>query len=401
MCLICLLLVSLRRTINSALFIAEGGNEACHNCILEDNEVKCWGMNIFGECGYGDTNNRGDEANEMGDTLLEIDLGSNFTAMQIIGGWRYTCALSTENKVKCWGYNQYGLGYEDSEARGDGPNEMGDSLLEIDLGSNFTPMEIVGGWVHVCALSTTNTIKCFGYNEHGQLGLGDTNNRGGRANEMGDNLLDIDLGSDFIPMQIMVGHEHTCALSTRNKMKCFGRNNYGQLGYEDTNDRGDEANQMGDNLSEIDLGSDFIPMQIALGSDHTCALSTSNAVKCFGYNMFGQLGYGDQWGRGVWYDEMGDNLTVIELGTNFVPLQITAGMTHTCILSTTFEVKCFGSNGHGEIAADDYNNRGDWPDQMGNNLPVIDLGTSFIPTQIVAGYWHNCALSTAYTVKCW
>eukprot|EP01083_Nonionella_stella_P174971 607957_1 len=199
----------------------------------------------------------------------------------------------------------------------------------------------------------------------------------------------------------MVGHEHTCALSTRNKMKCFGRNNYGQLGYEDTNDRGDEANQMGANLSEIDLGSDFIPMQIALGSDHTCALSTSNAVKCFGYNMHGQLGYGDQWGRGVWYDEMGDNLPVIELGTNFVPLQITAGRTHTCILSTTFEVKCFGRNADGEIAADDYNNRGDWPDQMGNNLPVIDLGTSFIPTQIVTGYWHNCALSTAYTVKCW
>eukprot|EP01083_Nonionella_stella_P056620 148974_1 len=145
-----------------------------HTCALSNaSKVKCWGYNLHGQLGYGDTNNRGDGANEMGDSLLEIDLGSNFTAMQIVGGWRYTCALSTENKVKCWGYNQHGLGYEDSEARGDGPNEMGDNLLEIDLGASFIPMQIVTGWDHTCALSNASKVKCWGYNLHGQLGYGD------------------------------------------------------------------------------------------------------------------------------------------------------------------------------------------------------------------------------------
>eukprot|EP01083_Nonionella_stella_P012465 35364_1 len=264
MCLICLLLVSLRRTINSALFIAEGGNEACHNCILEDNEVKCWGMNIFGECGYGDTNNRGDEANEMGDTLLEIDLGSNFTPIQIVKGGYHTCALSA-NAVKCFGLNDYGqLGYGDTNNRGDGSSEMGDALPEIDFGISFIPMKITAGDYHNCVLSTGNKVKCFGRNELGQNGYGDRNHRGDETNEMGDNLLHVDLGSNFVPTEIKAGGHHTCALSRTNKVKCWGWGVfYGVLGYEDRNSRGDEANQMGDRLPEIDLGSSFEVIQLA------------------------------------------------------------------------------------------------------------------------------------------
>eukprot|EP01083_Nonionella_stella_P223955 797583_1 len=122
--------------------------------------MKCFGDNMFGQIGYGDTNNRGDEANEMGDNLLEIDLGTNFIPMQIVAGY--------DNEVKCWGYNLHGqLGYGDTNNRGD----------------------------HTCALSTANKVKCFGDNMFGQLGYGDTNNRGDAANEMGESLLEIDLGT--------------------------------------------------------------------------------------------------------------------------------------------------------------------------------------------------------------
>eukprot|EP01083_Nonionella_stella_P182241 655204_1 len=68
-------------------------------------------------------------------------------------------------------------------------------------GSDFTPMKIVTGYAHSCALSTTNKVKCFGGNGLGQLGYGDTNNRGISSNQMGDSLLDIELGSNFTPMQ--------------------------------------------------------------------------------------------------------------------------------------------------------------------------------------------------------
>eukprot|EP01083_Nonionella_stella_P086007 238685_1 len=189
-----------------------------------------------------------------------------------MAGWSHNCALSTANKMKCFGRNNYGqLGYGDTNHRGDEANQMGDTLLEIDLGTSFIPMQIVAGMYRTCALSTGHKVKCWGYNSHGQLGYGDTNNRGDGANEMSDSLLEIDFGTNFIPMQISAGLEHTCALSTANKAKCFGRNNYGQLGYGDTNNRGDD-------LFEIDLGTSFIPMQIVAGMYRTCALSTGHKV---------------------------------------------------------------------------------------------------------------------------
>eukprot|EP01083_Nonionella_stella_P306218 1071485_1 len=105
--------------------------------------------------------------------------------MQIVTGVYHTCALSTANKVKCWGWNLYDqLGYGDTNNRGDEANEMGAILLEIDLGTSFIPMQIVAGWYHTCALSTTHKVKCWGYNGYGQLGYGDTNKRGDEANEM-------------------------------------------------------------------------------------------------------------------------------------------------------------------------------------------------------------------------
>eukprot|EP01083_Nonionella_stella_P054364 143509_1 len=127
----------------------------------------------------------------------------------------------------------------------------------------------MAGGYHSCLLHNNKT-KCWGFNSRGQLGYGDTNNRGDEANQMSDNLLEIELGTNFIPMQITAGDYHTCALSTANKVKCWGMNAYGYLGYGDTNNRGGEANEMSDNLLEIELGTNFIPMQITAGDYHTC-----------------------------------------------------------------------------------------------------------------------------------
>eukprot|EP01083_Nonionella_stella_P310340 1102266_1 len=205
-----ILLLTLTFTRISA-FLEAGG----HTCaqVLADDELKCFGRNDYGQLGYGDTNNRGDEANQMGDDLLGIDLGSTFVPSQIAIGGMHSCALSTAHKVKCWGLNDFGsLGYGDDTNRGDVANEMGDNLPETDLGA-FTPIEIVAGNNHNCALSMADRVKCWGSNGGGALGYGDMNNRGDGANEMGD------------PMQIVAGYAHTCALSTANKVKCFGRNN--------------------------------------------------------------------------------------------------------------------------------------------------------------------------------
>ena len=111
------------------------GGFACAH--LDDKSVKCWGNNWDGQLGVGDTNHRGDGPGEMGDNLPAVDLGTGRTATAISMGDGYTCALLDDNSVKCWGYNYYGqLGVGDTNNRGDGPNEMGDNLPAVDLGSN-------------------------------------------------------------------------------------------------------------------------------------------------------------------------------------------------------------------------------------------------------------------------
>eukprot|EP01083_Nonionella_stella_P232731 820651_1 len=112
-------------------------------------------------------------------------------------------------------------------------------------------MKPCSGTSYNCALSLSNTVKCWGKNAHAQLGLGDTDNRGDQANEMGDKLPEVDLGESFQPMTIVSGTSYNCALSLSNTVKCWGKNAPAQLGLGDTDNRGDQANEMGDKLPEL------------------------------------------------------------------------------------------------------------------------------------------------------
>eukprot|EP01084_Bolivina_argentea_P239034 401691_1 len=195
---------------------------------------------------------------------------------------------------------------------------MGNNLSEVDLGTGFNVARIAVGELHACAVSTLNKLKCWGENNYGELGYGDRNDRGDGPGEMGNNLLpEVDLGTGFNVARIAVGELHACAVSTLNKLKCWGENNYGELGYGDRNDRGDGPGEMGNNLSEVDLGTGFTAIGIVSGEAHRCAVSALNTIKCWGGNNLGQLGYGDTNTRGGGPGEMGNNLPEVDLGTGF------------------------------------------------------------------------------------
>ncbi|WP_293275724.1 RCC1 domain-containing protein [Nannocystis sp.] len=109
-----------------------------HSCaILDDLSLKCWGSGSGGANGQGEAQNRGDGPGEMGDMLPPIDLGMGRHAIKVAPGANYNCAILDNHGVKCWGIGgtQSALGYEDMNARGDGPGEMGDALPFVDLGS--------------------------------------------------------------------------------------------------------------------------------------------------------------------------------------------------------------------------------------------------------------------------
>ncbi len=190
----------------------------------------------------------------MGNSLPVVALGTGRTAVEIAAAGWHTCALLDNATVKCWGDNffeQLGLG--DTLDRGDGPGEMGNSLPVVSLGTGRTVERLSRGGVHTCALLDDASLKCWGTNFNGSLGLGDTLGRGHDPGEMGDALPAVALGTGRTATQTSAGAYHTCALLDDGTVRCWGRNDLGQLGLGDTADRGDEPGEMGDALPVVTL----------------------------------------------------------------------------------------------------------------------------------------------------
>ena len=373
-----------------------------HTCALFDNSVKCWGDNFYGQLGLGDRNARGDSGNEMGDKLPKVDLGTGRTAKAISAGGYRTCAILDDDSVKCWGYNGGGeLGLGDTANRGGAANEMGDKLPKVDLGTGRTAKAISLSVHHACAILDDDSVKCWGYNAYGQLGLGDKNVRGDEANEMGDKLPKVDLGTGRTAKAISAGGAHTCAILDDNSVKCWGANAEGELGLGDLNVRGDNANEMGDKLPKVDLGTGRTAKALSSRGYHTCAILDDNSVKCWGFNERGQLGVGDTNDRGGALNKMGDNLPKVSLGTGRTAKAISAGYDHTCAVLDDDSVKCWGENLSGELGLGDMHDRGGAANEMGDNLPKVSLGTGRTVKAISAEHLHTCVVLDDDSVKCW
>ncbi|CAN0365159.1 unnamed protein product, partial [Ectocarpus fasciculatus] len=267
---------------------------ASHSCtVLVGGTIKCWGENFWGQVGQNDNLVRGKNVSDMGDNLPYVPLGT-FEADMVASGSEFNCALSVDRDVKCWGRNSAGqLGLGDNETRG-GVNdvfEMGDNLPVVDLGTGVKAATIGLAGSHACAVALSGLVKCWGENEGGQLGLGDTVARGNLTGHMGDDLPYVDLGTDVLASSVALGSRHTCAVVDDGGVKCWGNNDGGQLGYEDTAARGTGTGEMGDFLPVVDLGRDQKAVSVAAGFFHTCALLYTGEIKCWGEFPMGQYNY--------------------------------------------------------------------------------------------------------------
>eukprot|EP01083_Nonionella_stella_P318304 1162736_1 len=175
------------------------------------------------------------------------------------------------------------------------------------------------------------------------------------------------------------------------------KNGFGQLGYQHTSNLGDETHEMGDFLSLVDLGSDLIATQITTGRDHVCALFTSGNIKCWGLCSYGQLGYGNTNNLGDKPGEMGDNLPFVNLGLDYVgaAVEVKAGGYHTCAVLSSAELKCWGRNDYSQLGIIAYD-RYDSTRYDPDNLPTVDLGfPSMYPTSSPSRYPTDIPTSQA------
>jgi alpha-tubulin suppressor-like RCC1 family protein len=373
-----------------------------HTCALfTTGQVKCWGGNNEGELGLGDTNNRGDNAGEMGANLPLVDLGPGTVVNQIVVGGSHSCALLSTGQVKCWGRSNAGqLGYGDTNSRGNAVNQMGTNLPTVSLGTGRTAKAITAGTSHTCALLDNSFVKCWGLNNVGQLGLGNTTNHGIVAGDMGDSLPAVSLGQNV--QSVSAGNDYTCVVLADNSVKCWGYNADGELGVGATDNRGDGPGEMGNALPAVNLGTALSASAVVVGGANACARITDGRLKCWGYNFDGELGIETTANHGDTPTNMGDNLPFTNLGSGRTVKQLSAGIgSHTCALLDNNALKCWGINGSGQLGQGNMIGKGSKVGDMGDNLAPIDLGSANVVGAVSAGGATTCALLMNGEVKCW
>ena len=331
----------------------------------------------------------------------------------VVAGHEFTCHLTstgnTSSQVNCWGSGTNGrLGTNTQSSSS--PSQV---MLKRDTYTNpiSTAKFITTGGYHACAILDDNSVKCWGQASYGRLGNGDDNNDiGDSSNELADAEV-VKLGTGRVVKVISAGGSHTCAILDNDQLKCWGRNNEGQLGLAHDDDLGDDSDEMGDDLDPVNLGTGRIAKAIATGDSHTCAILDNGDVKCWGRNDEGQLGLGHTNDYGDDSSETVNKLAKVNLGAK--AKAIAAGGNHTCAILDNDSLKCWGENDEGQLGLGDTDNYGN--DET--TFTSIDLGewdhdndgTDTTPTPevpltakaIAAGEDHTCVILSNDQVKCW
>ena len=263
-----------------------------------------------------------------------------------------------------------------------------------DDSSRSTVTAISAGIGHTCALIDDGTVRCFGRNEFGQLGLGSTEPIG--DDEVPSSVPAIELGERV--RSVHAGGNHSCAIGESGNLYCWGQNTYGQLGRGDTEHIGDD--ELAEVSRPIDFGEPVV--DAALGGLHTCVLLESGVVRCFGDGTNGQLGYANT-------DDIGDNEPAVSVGVvdvGGVVESISAGMIHTCAQLSGGNVVCWGRGeppeatapgGWGQLGYGHRDNIGD--DEPPSSEGPVDVGGPVV--ELAGGDFHQCARLESGAVRCW
>lgn len=359
-------------------------------------------------------------ADIFADPIPAVDLGPDFrvSALADFGPGGDICALDLRGQVKCWGDTGFDLeGVGDREAFGDEAVEMGEALPSFDFGTQSPVTGIAAsqpGWF--CAWFEDGRAKCFGKGAFGIPPYDPTVELGLAADERGPSLPFLDLGSGvhIRSMHGSSGSAQMCAVTDRGRVKCWGEDlAVVQLSTGETPHLGDKAEEMGSNLPFLDLGALFVATEVAVGWQHTCALSDTGEVRCWGLHVLnevetddilysGMCGTGNTISHIPWDAEelMGDNLVPVDLGP-LKAVSISAGSLHTCALLENGSVKCWGHNDRGQLGQGDTLDRGTSPDQMGESLLPVDLGGSRRATALKCADSHCCVIRDQQDVVCW
>jgi len=324
--------------------LTAGVTHAC--ALLSDGRIKCWGDNSLGQLGDGTT----------GKPPEPVFVSEVSTATELSAGGAHTCALLAGGEIACWGANQDGQL---------GSGTVTNSPLPIEVDAIHHATAVAAGWAHTCALLSDGTVRCWGNNNAGQLGNG----------TITSSPIPTAVANVSAARGITTGVAHACAVLEDGTVRCWGTDGFGQHPTRAFSFRSTYP------VLVPDLGS---VTAVSAGRNHTCALLNDRGLKCWGSNIFAQLG-------GM-SGAIASTRPISVVGVSDATA-ISAGGFHTCALLVDKAVKCWGANLAGQLGST--TGKG--------SLSFHPLAVTAIPpaSAVASGGAFTCALLVNGSVACW
>ncbi|MBK8253996.1 MAG: hypothetical protein IPK82_15200 [Polyangiaceae bacterium] len=366
---------------------------AGHACVLLDGKVACWGANNFRQLAQS-----GGNSCKSLDCFLSPCWVQNLPPVRSVAvGESTTCAITPQGEVWCWGEANMGqLGADPQERCGNDLNVWPCSHLPVKI-QGLPPVTTMAVSSHICAISETGEVWCWGSNGSGALGTKSSEacvpNLAVSRDDMGRERPMEGLGCSRSPLrleglggvvQVVSGRSHSCALTNRGEVTCWGSNHRGELGIGSNAEEAPPTRVNG--LADV--------ASLTAGMVHTCAVTRGGDLYCWGANDVGQLGF-----------EARDKCMSLGFPCSRVPGKVLsgitdagAGFTHSCARHADGSVSCWGLDTDGQLGFQG-------KDKCNRNTQVCSLFPQKVPTlaQVSAlsvGYGFSCVVQDRQ-VQCW
>lgn len=285
---------------------------------------------------------------------------------QVSAGFHYSCGLLSNGRAYCWGQNSnhgvLGNGSVDSGENWPEYHHDADAPLPTEVSGDIIFESVTAGVFHTCGLAPGGQAYCWGYGLNGQLGNG----------AIAPSATPVAVGGEHRFIDIQPGIFHTCGLTTSKHIYCWGVNDENQLGL------GSQATTF--YFSPQQLSEDSF-VALAVGRNHSCAISEQGPTYCWGNNDFGQLGVGAPFTRS----------TPVEVATDERFVKLAAGSNYTCGLTEHGEAYCWGEGRDAALGT------GTTYDRMSPRR----ARAPHIFVDLYANWTSTCGVDAAGAVYCW
>ena len=384
------------KNIDDITAIAAGGSHSC--ALHQDGTISCWGRNSSGQLG--------NDQEDLVYSPTPVQVKNIDDIAAIAAGGSHSCALRQDGAIFCWGDNEYGqLGDGTGGAYGDEslvPVRVGDLSISAspttsapeptastaepeptsppstirpsgEAQPNFAT-SISASYSHSCAVSDKGKVFCWGNNDYGKLGIGKSG---------------IELDYSSIPLEVegiadaasvATGKNYTCALHQSGTVSCWGSNPYNHISFRSSS------------TSTVPVQIEGIEdaVWIAIGNGHTCAVHQAGTISCWGYNRDGALG-----NRQAYEDENYSTPTPVRVEGITDATAVTASTAYTCALHRAGTISCWGNNSDGQLGS------GQTSEELEESAVPVQVADITDAIAIASSQRHSCALREDGTIACW